>query len=70
MAVSLSTPILFVYTLVGLWAQGEANIRIRNNSIAVRLETAISLFLFPIRVILVVRDLYNEGKRLLNRKIM
>jgi hypothetical protein len=69
-AVSSSTPILFVYTLVGLWAQGEANIRIRDDSIAVRLETAISPFPLPIRVVLVVRDPHNEGKRSLNRKIM
>jgi hypothetical protein len=68
--VSSSTPVLFVYTLVGLWAQDEANIRIRDDSIAVRLEAAISPFPLPIRVILVIRDPHNEGRRSLNRKIM
>jgi hypothetical protein len=48
----------------------ETNIRIRDDSIAVRLETAISPFPLPIRVVLVVRDPHNEGKRSLNRKIM
>jgi hypothetical protein len=45
------------------------NIRIRNDSIAFGLETAISLFPRSIRVILVVGDPHNEGKRSLNRKI-
>ena len=46
------------------------NIRIRNNSIAFGLETAISPFPGLIRAILVVWDPHNDGRRLSKRKIM
>jgi hypothetical protein len=45
------------------------NIRIRNNSIAFGLETAVSPFSEPIRVILIIRDPYNKDMKFLNRKI-